>query len=86
MDTYKQGLLHRAKIVRGHMDKVISMIEKDEYCLDIIQQSYAVQSALRKIEELVLERHLKTCVRDSITKNKDIDEKVSEVVELFRKK
>lgn len=74
------------KIARGHLDKVIDMVEKNEYCLDIIQQSQAVQSALGKTDELILENHLRTCVRDSMASNKNIDDRVKEVIEVFKRK
>ncbi|KKQ23452.1 MAG: hypothetical protein US40_C0015G0016 [Candidatus Roizmanbacteria bacterium GW2011_GWC2_37_13] len=86
MTDHKKKVLHRMKIAKGHLEKVISMVEKGEYCLNIIQQSQAVQSALSKVDEAILENHLKTCVRDSIAGNKDVDEKVKEVIEVFKRK
>ena len=86
MTDHKKKVLHRMKIAKGHLEKVISMVEKGEYCLNIIQQSQAVQSALSKVDEAILENHLKTCVRDSIAGNKDVDEKVKEVIEEFKRK
>ena len=82
----KQNALHRLKIARGHLDKVISMLSENKYCLDVIQQSLAVQSALKKADEVVLANHLRTCVRDSMIGNKDIDKKVEEVIEVFKRK
>ena len=86
MDSHKKNLLHRLKIVKGHLEKVMKMVEGDRYCLDIIQQSQAVQAALGKVDELILENHLKTCVRDSMISNKNIEEKVKEVIEVFKRK
>jgi DNA-binding FrmR family transcriptional regulator len=86
MGDHKKKVLHRMKIAKGHLEKVISMVDKGEYCLDIIQQSQAVQSALGKVDELILENHLKTCVRESMASNKNIDEKVKEVIEVFKRK
>ena len=86
MDSHKKNLLHRLKIAYGHLEKVIDMVEKDKYCLDIIQQSQAVQAALGKVDELILENHLKTCVREAMVKDKDLDEKVKEVIEVFKRK
>lgn len=86
LHSYKTNLLHRLKILRGHLEKVIGMVEKDSYCLDVIQQSQAVQSAMKKVDELLLEHHLKTCVRDALISDKNVDEKVKEVLEVFRKK
>ena len=86
MKNNNQKVLQRMKIARGHLEKVIDMVEKGEYCLNIIQQSQAVQSALSKVYEVILENHLKTCVRNSIESGKDIDEKVREVIEVFKRK
>lgn len=74
------------KIARGHLDKVIEMVEKGEYCLDILQQSQAVQSALSKVDELILENHLKTCVKKAMLTESQVDEKVAEVIEVFKRK
>jgi CsoR family transcriptional regulator, copper-sensing transcriptional repressor len=86
MNDHKQQLLHRLKIIRGHMDKVIQMVEVDRYCLDLIQQSQALQGALAKIDEMILENHLKTCVKDAMTSNRNVDEKVDEVMKVFSKR
>ena len=86
MRDNKQNLLHRLKIARGHLEKVIKMVEEDKYCLDVIQQTQAVTSSLEKVSELILENHLKTCVRESIVSGKGIDEKVAEVIEVFKRK
>jgi len=86
MNDHKKNLLHRLKIAHGHLEKVISMVEKDEYCLDVIQQTQAVESSLEKVSELILENHLKTCVREAIVTGKGIDKKVAEVIEVFKRK
>ena len=86
MEDHKKKILHRIKIAHGHLEKVIKMVESDEYCLDIVQQTQAVEMALRRVDELILENHLKTCVRKSMKSGKDIDEKVREVIEVFKRK
>lgn len=78
-------ILHRLQIARGHLDKVISMVEHDSYCIDIVHQSIAVQAALKKTDEVILENHLKTCVSDSI-KNGESNEAIREVMSVLRKK
>ncbi|MBI4226611.1 metal-sensing transcriptional repressor [Candidatus Roizmanbacteria bacterium] len=85
-NIYKKNLLHRLKIARGHFDKVIQMVDNDEYCLDITQQTYAIQNAIKKIEEVILEHHLKTCVKEAIVSDKQVDEKVKEILEVFKRK
>ncbi len=61
------------------------MVENDAYCIDTVHQSMAVQAALKKVDELVLENHLKTCVADSIRKG-ETDAVVGEVMEVLQKK
>ena len=72
---------------RGHLDGVTKMIENDKYCIDIIQQNQAICAALEKINKLILENHLNTCVASAI-KNNDIKkrkEKIQELLEIFNK-
>ncbi|MBI2074963.1 MAG: metal-sensitive transcriptional regulator [Candidatus Levybacteria bacterium] len=80
----QERILHRLKIARGHLEKVIKMVEEDTYCIDVLHQSQAVQSALRETDHVILENHLKTCAADAITKGKK-DEAIKEVMEVFKK-
>lgn len=80
----KERVLHRMKIARGHMDKVIHMIEDDAYCVDTLHQSQAIQAALKKVDSLVLNNHLRTCVVDGIKNGRE--DVISEIIEVFDKK
>src|SRR4030067_2365244 len=80
----KNRIIHRLKITHGHLNKVIQMIEEDTYCIDIIHQLIAIQSALRKTDHLILENHLKTCVSEAIKKGKK-DEVIKEVMKVMEK-
>jgi DNA-binding FrmR family transcriptional regulator len=81
----QERILHRLKITKGHLEKVISMVETDQYCIDVIHQMQAVSAAVRQTEGVVLENHLKTCVADSIRKGNQ-EESIKEVMEVFKKK
>lgn len=85
MQDAKQKILHRLQIARGHLEKVLKMVQDGDYCIDIVHQSMAVQSALKKVDEVILEDHLKTCVSDSIKKG-DSDEAIKELMEVLQKK
>lgn len=80
----KERIHHRLKIAAGHLKKVIEMVEDDEYCIDIIHQSQAIQRALKEADNLTLENHLNTCVADAV-KNGKKDEAFSEVMNVFKK-
>ena len=76
--------LHRLKIARGHLDKVIRMMEAGEYCIDILTQSQAVQAQLRETDVMVLQKHLKTCVVDAL-RSGEKDDAVDEVIKVWRR-
>jgi DNA-binding FrmR family transcriptional regulator len=83
--TVQKRAIHRYKIAKGHLEKVVSMLEKGEYCLDIVHQSIAVQAALRNADQVVLKNHLQTCVAESIRRGND-KEAIEEIMEVLRKK
>lgn len=83
--TNKDATLHRLKIARGHLDKVIRMVEADEYCIDVLNQSKAVQQALAKADIALLENHLNTCVVDHIKEGKS-KMAIDEVIKIFSRK
>lgn len=85
MTDKKHGAISlRLKIVEGHIRKVREMVEKDAYCIDIIHQSQAVQSALKQIDSLVLQNHLNSCVVDAIKKGRS-REVIDEVMAVFKR-
>lgn len=77
-------ILHRLAIARGHLDKVIAMVKKGDYCIDVVHQSLAVQAALRETDQVVLKNHLETCVADAIRKGKKT-EVIDEVMRVLEK-
>lgn len=81
----KKKILHRLLIARGHLEKIIQMVQDGEYCISVVHQLLAVQSALKKVDEIVLENHLRTCVSDSIKKGES-NEAIKEVMEVLKKK
>ncbi len=81
----QERILHRFKIARGHLNKVVNMIEEDEYCIDIIMQSQAVQKALKTADDLILETHLRTCATNAIKKGNQ-DKAISEIMNVFKRK
>jgi CsoR family transcriptional regulator, copper-sensing transcriptional repressor len=81
----KERITHRLQISLGHLKKVIQMVEDDEYCIDILHQSQAIQNALKETDHVILENHLKTCAADAI-KNGDAQTAISEIMEVIKKK
>jgi DNA-binding FrmR family transcriptional regulator len=57
-----EDVLKRLKIVAGHLNGIIRMVEQDAYCIDVMRQIQAVESALNKVSGQILEGHLNSCV------------------------
>lgn len=84
LTSTQDRLIHRARIAKGHLEKVLEMLEEGRYCIDVINQSRAVQSALKEIDYLLLEDHLQTCVVDFVKKGK-AKTSVDEIMRVFKK-
>jgi CsoR family transcriptional regulator, copper-sensing transcriptional repressor len=53
----------------GHLNAVYRMVEDEKYCIDVLNQLKAVQSALDRTAELMLKQHLDTCVVEAVKAN-----------------
>jgi len=80
-----QTILIRLKTSEGHLRGIQRMVEEDAYCIDIIRQIQAVQSALNKVSTLLLEGHLSSCLITAVRgENPDERERVlKEITEVF---
>lgn len=83
--TPKDKALHRIKIIQGHLKAVEKMLQDDQYCVDIVHQSRAVQKALKNLDLLLIENHLKTCVVHQIHNNEE-QRTTQELLRLFEYK
>jgi DNA-binding FrmR family transcriptional regulator len=85
MKDRKQAAIQRLARLEGQVRGVARMIEEDRYCIDILNQSLAIRSALSQVEILILQDHADDCVDDAI-RSQDADEqrrKFKELVEVF---
>lgn len=58
--------IKRLKTIEGHIRGIQRMLEEDTYCIDVINQIHAVQSALNKVNKQILDQHLNSCVITAI--------------------
>jgi CsoR family transcriptional regulator, copper-sensing transcriptional repressor len=80
----KKRALHRSRILQGQLRGLEKMIDNEEYCVDIITQSLAVQKSLRSLNKLLVENHLRTHVTDMFEAGGDEREAaVSELLTVF---
>jgi len=66
MDEETTKIINRLKSIEGHVRGVEKMIEEGAYCINVVNQIDAIQSALNKVSGLVLDKHLHTCVTTAI--------------------
>jgi DNA-binding FrmR family transcriptional regulator len=60
----KKRAMHRTRILEGQLRGLEKMIENEDYCVDIITQSLAIQKSLGSLNKLLVENHLKTHVSE----------------------
>ena len=73
----------RINIIKGQLDGLLKMIEEDEYCIDLLNQSLAIQNSIKSLDALIFEKHLKTHVVDQMMHEKE--KAVEELVTLFKR-
>lgn len=78
----RSEVLKRLAFIDGHLQGVRRMIEDDKYCVDVLKQTYAVRRAIEKMEALMLDNHLQTCVVDGIKDGRQ-DQVMGELAELY---
>lgn len=62
----KSEVVRRLQSVEGHVRGVQKMVDEDKYCMDVIKQIDAVEAALRKVQQIILDEHLHTCVTTAL--------------------
>lgn len=79
----KQAIVNRLKRIEGQVRGIQKMVEEDRYCVDILVQISAIQSALKQTGYTITERHMKHCVSDSI-KNGEGQEAIDELMTVLK--
>ena len=83
--TNKDSVLHRLKIARGQISKLIQMVEDDTYCIDVLHTSLSTQKALKKVDSMLMEHHLKNCAVDQARRG-ETEKLVKELVDIYKYK
>ncbi|HAT97524.1 MAG TPA: CsoR family transcriptional regulator [Acidaminococcaceae bacterium] len=81
-----KSMIRRLKLIEGQVRGIEKMVEEDRYCIDILIQVSAIQSALNAFNKELLAQHIHGCVVDDIRNGKDevVDELVSAVQKLMK--
>lgn len=86
-EEVKTNLIHRLNRIEGQIRGIKGMVERDVYCDDIITQLSATQSALNSVAKVLLDGHLKGCVKNRLAEGDDevLDELLTTITKLIRK-
>lgn len=82
MSDSKAEALKRLSYIEGHLTGIRRMLDEDKYCVDVLKQTYAVRRAIEKMESILLEEHLHSCVIDGIKAGRE-DQLVAELKDLY---
>ncbi len=78
----RRDALKRLSYIEGHVAGIRRMVEEDKYCIDILRQTHAVRKSLEKLEAVILEGHLRTCVPEGIRGDRE-EAVIQELIQLY---
>ena len=81
-----KDLIHRLSRIEGQVRGIREMVESDRYCVDILTQVSAIQSALNSFNKVLLSSHIKSCVVEDIRQGKEgaVDELCKTIQKLMK--
>ena len=82
LDEPKGEALKRLNYIQGHLQGIRKMVQEEQYCVDILKQLYAVRKAVEKMEGVLLDGHLHSCVVEGI-QDGHAEEVIQELEELY---
>lgn len=84
IEDIKKRALHRTRIIEGQLRGIEKMIENEDYCIDIITLSLAVQKSLASLNKLLVENHLRTHVAHQYDEGGESrDAAIAELIRIF---
>jgi DNA-binding FrmR family transcriptional regulator len=78
----KRDVNARLRSIAGHLKAVERMVDEEKYCVDVLRQTMAIEKALERVDQLVLESHLQTCVSDAFREGRST-KTIKELAEIF---
>ncbi|PZC49131.1 MAG: DNA-binding transcriptional regulator, FrmR family [Chloroflexi bacterium] len=78
----KQDCLKRLNYIEGHLQGIRRMVDDDKYCVDVLKQTFALRRAIEKLEQIMLNGHLHSCVIEGVREGRE-DQVLGELLELY---
>ena len=78
-----RDLINRLNRIEGQIRGIKGMVEKDAYCIDILNQASAASSALSSFCKVLLSSHIRSCVAEDVRQGNE--DKMDELVKTLQK-
>jgi DNA-binding FrmR family transcriptional regulator len=87
MQADTKATLNRLRRIEGQVRGLQRMVEEDAYCIDVLTQVAAVQTALEQVALQVLDAHVRHCVADAVAGDDEADatERLDELMAAVRR-
>ncbi|CAM5783447.1 MULTISPECIES: metal-sensitive transcriptional regulator [Brevibacillus] len=82
---YGDNVKNRLKRVEGQVRGVLSMMETDKDCKEVVSQLSAIRSAVDKAIALIVAENLAACIKEELAEGRDTDQVVQEAIQLLVK-
>ena len=73
------------KRIEGQIRGIIKMVDSGKYCVDVLTQIKAAKGALVTVEAKILQRHIESCVKNSLKNEDGVNVKITELLKLINK-
>jgi DNA-binding FrmR family transcriptional regulator len=87
MQADTKATQNRLRRIEGQVRGLQRMVEEDAYCVDVLTQVAAVQTALEQVALQVLDAHVRHCVADAVAGDDEADatERLDELMAAVRR-
>tara|TARA_B100000902_G_C26450012_1_gene500273 strand:+ start:241 stop:501 length:261 start_codon:yes stop_codon:yes gene_type:complete len=77
--------LSNLKRIEGQVRGIQRLIEEGTYCIDILNQVKAIRKSISTVEGKILEKHLRSCLKETLTNSHQFDNKVEEIMRVIKR-
>lgn len=85
-DISHQNQIPNLRRIEGQIKGIQTMVEENQYCIDILNQIKAAKSALSSVENKILNKHIEECIENSLSSDNQLDDKIEELMKVLKRK
>lgn len=85
-DISHQNQIPNLRRIEGQIKGIQTMVEGNQYCIDILNQIKAAKSALSSVENKILNKHIEECIENSLSSDKQLNDKIEELMKVLKRK